>query len=82
MIRSMFGRVDKPTPWPTPKREGQRAEIGIFESDAYAALGRYGQTIYVSPEHDLIVVTAAELDGNHDPILDLIDEFVLPAVVE
>lgn len=68
-------------------RDSERLSYGyqwwIYnDSDAYAALGRYGQTIYVSPEHDLIVVTTAKLDGNHDPILDLIDEFVLPAVVE
>jgi CubicO group peptidase (beta-lactamase class C family) len=46
---------------------------------AYAALGRYGQTIFVVPELDLIVVTTAQLDG-HDPIFKLIDEYIVPAV--
>jgi CubicO group peptidase (beta-lactamase class C family) len=46
---------------------------------AYAALGRYGQTIFVVPELDLIVVTTAQLDG-HDPIFKLIDDCIVPAV--
>jgi CubicO group peptidase (beta-lactamase class C family) len=46
---------------------------------AYAALGRYGQTIFVVPDLDLIVVTTAALDG-HDPIFDLIDRTIIPAV--
>jgi CubicO group peptidase (beta-lactamase class C family) len=45
----------------------------------YAALGRYGQTIFVVPNLDLIVVTTAALDG-HDPIFDLIDQYIVPAV--
>jgi CubicO group peptidase (beta-lactamase class C family) len=46
---------------------------------AYAALGRYGQTIFVVPDLNLIVVTTAALDG-HDPIFDLIDRYIVPAV--
>jgi CubicO group peptidase (beta-lactamase class C family) len=46
---------------------------------AYAALGRDGQTIWVAPEYDLIVVTTAATQG-HDPIFDLIDRFIMPAV--
>jgi CubicO group peptidase (beta-lactamase class C family) len=46
---------------------------------AYAALGRYGQTIFVIPEMNLIVVTTAQVEG-HDPIFDLIDEYIVPAV--
>ena len=34
---------------------------------AYTALGRDGQTIFVIPELDLIVVTTAEMNG-HDEI--------------
>ena len=34
---------------------------------AYAALGRYGQMIFVIPDLDLIVVTTAAADG-HDAI--------------
>jgi CubicO group peptidase (beta-lactamase class C family) len=41
------------------------------EAGAFMALGRYGQTIYVNPDLDLIVVTTAEED-NHDRILGLI----------
>ncbi|HTP09083.1 MAG TPA: serine hydrolase [Anaerolineae bacterium] len=46
---------------------------------AYAALGRYGQMIYVVPESDLIVVMTAEL-ANHDPEFQLIQQYILPAV--
>jgi CubicO group peptidase (beta-lactamase class C family) len=46
---------------------------------AYAALGRYGQTIFVIPNLNLIVVTTAALEG-HDPIFDLIEEYIVPAV--
>jgi CubicO group peptidase (beta-lactamase class C family) len=46
---------------------------------AYTALGRYGQTIFVIPDLNLIVVTTAALDG-HDPIFDLIDRTIIPAV--
>jgi CubicO group peptidase (beta-lactamase class C family) len=46
---------------------------------AYMALGRYGQTIYVVPEADLIVVTTAGLE-NHDEIFRLIEAYILPAI--
>jgi CubicO group peptidase (beta-lactamase class C family) len=49
------------------------------EIPAYMALGRGGQTIFVAPELDLIVVTTANLNGGHDPILDLIDDYIIPA---
>jgi CubicO group peptidase (beta-lactamase class C family) len=47
--------------------------------DAYAALGRFGQTILVIPKLDLIVVTTAHLDS-HDPIFKLISSYIIPAV--
>lgn len=47
--------------------------------EAYAALGRGGQTVFVIPDKDLIISTTAETP-NHDPIIDLIDGFILPAV--
>ena len=46
---------------------------------AYAALGRYGQMIFVIPEADLVVVTTAELDG-HTELFRLIEQYILPAV--
>jgi CubicO group peptidase (beta-lactamase class C family) len=49
--------------------------------NAYTALGRDGQTVFVIPEKDLIVVTTAEMD-NHDPIFQLIQRYILPAVQE
>lgn len=49
--------------------------------DAYAALGRYGQTIFVAPGLDLVVVTTAPSLENHDPIFRLIDQYILPAVL-
>jgi CubicO group peptidase (beta-lactamase class C family) len=46
---------------------------------AYTALGRAGQTIFVIPDVDLIIVTTAAID-NHDPIIQLIEQYILPAV--
>ena len=46
---------------------------------AYTALGRYGQTIFVVPESDLVIVTTAGME-NHDPIFKLIEEYIVPAV--
>jgi CubicO group peptidase (beta-lactamase class C family) len=46
---------------------------------AFAALGRDGQTIWVAPDHSLIVVTTAATEG-HGPIFELIDRFIMPAV--
>ena len=45
---------------------------------AYTALGMDGQTIFVVPGYDLIIVTTAAMDG-HDEIFRLIEEYVLPA---
>ena len=47
--------------------------------DAYTALGRYGQTIFVIPSLDLVIVTTAQIEG-HGPIYQLIEEYVVPAV--
>ncbi len=49
--------------------------------EAYAALGMNGQTIYVVPDQDLIVVTTADLP-NHDPVFQLIDDYIIPAIKE
>ena len=46
---------------------------------AYTALGRYGQTIFVIPEADLVIVTTAKMD-NHDEVFQLIEQYILPAV--
>ncbi|MBN2006849.1 MAG: serine hydrolase [Anaerolineae bacterium] len=46
---------------------------------AYTALGRDGQTIFVIPDADLIVVTTAAI-GGHDEIFQLIEQYVVPAV--
>jgi CubicO group peptidase (beta-lactamase class C family) len=45
---------------------------------AYTALGRYGQTIFVIPSSDLVIVTTAEMD-NHDAIFQLIEQYIVPA---
>ncbi len=45
----------------------------------YAALGRYGQTIFVIPWADLVIVTTANMD-DHDEIFQLIEEYIVPAV--
>jgi CubicO group peptidase (beta-lactamase class C family) len=46
---------------------------------AYAALGRDGQTIFVVPDRQLIIVTTAQVDG-HAAIFKLIEQYILPAV--
>jgi CubicO group peptidase (beta-lactamase class C family) len=46
---------------------------------AYMALGREGQTIFVVPEEDMIIVTTAGLE-NHDEIFRLIETYILPAI--
>ena len=48
--------------------------------NAYTALGRFGQTIFVVPDSDLIIVTTAGSLDNHNEIFDLIEDFILPAV--
>jgi len=45
----------------------------------YAALGRYGQTIYVLPRLDLVIVFTAQVD-DHDDEFRLIREYIVPAV--
>jgi CubicO group peptidase (beta-lactamase class C family) len=47
--------------------------------DAYTALGRYGQTIFVIPWADLVIVTTADLP-DHDEIFDLIELYIVPAL--
>jgi CubicO group peptidase (beta-lactamase class C family) len=47
--------------------------------NAYTALGRDGQTVFVIPELDLIVATTAATYG-HDGIFQLIQQYILPAV--
>lgn len=44
----------------------------------YTALGRYGQTIFVIPEAELVIVTTAQLE-DHDEIFQLIEQYILPA---
>ena len=46
--------------------------------EAYTALGRYGQTIFVIPQLDMVIVTTAETD-DHTPIFELIEDYVFPA---
>ncbi len=46
---------------------------------AYAALGMDGQTIFVLPDAQLIVVTTAAL-SDHTPIFQLIEQYIVPAV--
>jgi CubicO group peptidase (beta-lactamase class C family) len=49
---------------------------------AYAALGHDGQTIFIAPDLNLIIVTTAQMEEGHDPIYGLIDNYILPAVRE
>ena len=50
--------------------------------DAYTALGLYGQTIFVIPGQDLIVVTTAGSLENHSQIFHLIDDYIFPAILD
>jgi CubicO group peptidase (beta-lactamase class C family) len=45
----------------------------------YAALGLYGQTVFVAPELDLIVVTTAQ-EPDHEGIFQWISDYILAAV--
>jgi len=49
--------------------------------NGYAALGRYGQTIFVLPDAKIIVVITAEIDG-HDAIFKLIDDYIVPSATD
>ncbi len=47
----------------------------------YTALGYNGQTVFVIPDLDLMIVTtAATVNHDHDEIFDLIEKYVVPAV--
>jgi len=46
---------------------------------AYAALGRDGQTVFVVPDRQLIIVTTAATSG-HAAIFKLIKQYIVPAV--
>jgi CubicO group peptidase (beta-lactamase class C family) len=49
---------------------------------AFLAMGSAGQTIFVAPDLDLIVVVTADLPTDHSPIFHLIDDYILPAVMD
>jgi CubicO group peptidase (beta-lactamase class C family) len=73
----------------TQKHTGTDGNLGygyqwwIYDKyGAYAALGRYGQTIFVVPNLNLVIVTTALSEDNHDRIFSLIDNFIVPAVKE
>jgi CubicO group peptidase (beta-lactamase class C family) len=46
--------------------------------DAYAAIGREAQLIFVMPDRDIVVVFTAQLDSA-DVLFDLIEDYVVPA---
>jgi CubicO group peptidase (beta-lactamase class C family) len=54
----------------------------VPEHHAYTALGLDGQTIYVVPESQLVIVTTATTTDGHDAIFRLIEQFILPAVTD
>ncbi len=55
--------------------------FGGTAQGGYAALGRFGQTILVVTDLDLVVVTTAQVD-NHNPIFRLVEDYVISAVQE
>ena len=48
----------------------------------YSAVGYKGQFIHVVPELDLIMVTTSREPNDFDKILNLLEEFVIPSVVD
>jgi CubicO group peptidase (beta-lactamase class C family) len=65
---------------PTDGELGYGYQWWVYPSyGAYTALGLYGQTIFVVPQSDLIVVTTADVE-NHEPIFHLIEEYILPSI--
>jgi CubicO group peptidase (beta-lactamase class C family) len=64
----------------TEGEDGYGYQWWVFPSlGGYAALGLYGQTVFVAPEQDLIVVTTAQ-EPDHEGIFRLIQDFVLKAI--
>jgi CubicO group peptidase (beta-lactamase class C family) len=70
----------------TQKHSGTDGNLGygyqwwIYDKyGAYAALGRYGQTIFVVPNLNMVIVTTALSEDNHDRIFGLIDNYIVPA---
>lgn len=66
----------------SPQAAGYGYQWWIYPSlNAYTALGRFGQTIFVAPDLNLLVVTSARLPDaeGHEPIYDLIETYVVPA---
>ncbi len=49
--------------------------------NGYSALGRFGQTIFVAPDLNLIVVTTAPSLEDHDPIFMLIESYIVPSIL-
>ena len=47
--------------------------------DAYTALGLYGQTIFVIPRLNLVIVTTAATADGHAGIYKLIENYIVPA---
>jgi hypothetical protein len=64
---------------PHPGRSKQSTPCWDGKKGAYAALGRDGQTIFVVPDLQLIVITTAQVDG-HPAIFKLIEHSIVPAV--
>jgi CubicO group peptidase (beta-lactamase class C family) len=67
----------------SPQVAGYGYQWWIYPSlNAYTALGRFGQTIFVAPDLNLVVVTSATLSDaeGHEPIFDLIEKYIVPAV--
>ncbi|MBN1330878.1 MAG: serine hydrolase [Candidatus Heimdallarchaeota archaeon] len=51
--------------------------------EAYCARGRYGQSIYVLPEHDIIVVFTASLSVSEpEPYITIITDYILSAFID
>lgn len=64
----------------TEGEDGYGYQWWVFPSlGGYATLGLYGQTVFVAPEHDLIVVTTAQ-EPDHEDIFYLIRDFILKAI--
>jgi CubicO group peptidase (beta-lactamase class C family) len=48
--------------------------------EAYTALGLRGQMIFVIPASDLVIVTTAGMGNDHEDIIPLIEQFIVPSI--
>jgi len=61
---------------------GYGYQWGVHPDGYYSGIGYMGQFIHVVPELDLIMVTTSSNDNDFNRILALLEDYVIPAVVD